>query len=350
MNKETSLYLDMIRFLAAIAVFLGHASNQYISGGYFWQIYPYLQTAVMVFFVLSGFVIAHVVATRENDPKLYSISRITRIYSIALPALALTIILDAVGMSINPASYADHVPTVTETQPVNYILSLAYLQNVWNLKLNPGTNGPFWSLSYEVAYYALFGVIYFCRSKTAIIPTLIICLVVGPSILSLFPIWLMGYGCYQLNQKKRIPFERFGIFIFLLSTAGLFLLSPVIRSDYTLNVHPNLLRKEVIADYFDGILFTVNILYFRSVSDKLALLRHFETQIRWLSALTFTIYLMHYPIIRFITATTPLPSESSLRLYLLYGMTPFILIIISLFLEKQHKLLKKRLLLSSQNN
>ena len=66
MDKAQSLYLDCLRFAAAMVVFLSHAASQKISGGIFWQLKEYDQTAVMIFFVMSGFVIAFVTKEREN--------------------------------------------------------------------------------------------------------------------------------------------------------------------------------------------------------------------------------------------------------------------------------------------
>jgi peptidoglycan/LPS O-acetylase OafA/YrhL len=64
MTSRLSLYLDALRFSAAFAVLLSHTGR--VSGGMFWQVQPYGRTAVMVFFVLSGFVIAWVTEARER--------------------------------------------------------------------------------------------------------------------------------------------------------------------------------------------------------------------------------------------------------------------------------------------
>ncbi|HEX3666918.1 MAG TPA: hypothetical protein VHU23_16965 [Rhizomicrobium sp.] len=53
--------------------------------------------AVTVFFVLSSFVITHVAAERETNLRLYAVSRLARVYSVALPAILLVIILDWTG-------------------------------------------------------------------------------------------------------------------------------------------------------------------------------------------------------------------------------------------------------------
>ena len=47
--------------------------------------------AVGVFFVLSGFVIGYAVHEREKDARSYFVGRAARVYSVAVPALVLTL-------------------------------------------------------------------------------------------------------------------------------------------------------------------------------------------------------------------------------------------------------------------
>ena len=61
--------------------------------------------AVDVFFVLSGFVIAYICNTREPTLRTYVISRTVRIYSVALPALILTFLIDGLGKMVRPEVY-----------------------------------------------------------------------------------------------------------------------------------------------------------------------------------------------------------------------------------------------------
>ena len=90
MTKALSLYLDVLRFGAAFTVFLAHYSVQRISGGFFWPSFAYGHTAVLVFFVLSGFVIAWVTETRERGLEDYVLSRAARLYSVIIPAFIIT--------------------------------------------------------------------------------------------------------------------------------------------------------------------------------------------------------------------------------------------------------------------
>src|SRR5436309_9308252 len=104
MTNALSLYLDALRFGAALTVFVSHYSTGRISGGLFWQ-FDRGRTAVLVFFVLSGFVIAWVTETRERTLEEYGHSRVARLYSVIIPAFVLTAALDSVGKAIDPRLY-----------------------------------------------------------------------------------------------------------------------------------------------------------------------------------------------------------------------------------------------------
>jgi peptidoglycan/LPS O-acetylase OafA/YrhL len=92
MSLGLSLYLDLLRFGLAVLVWVGHSTSHVYTGHPFplWFTYDYGRTAVMGFFVLSGFVIAHVSQGAESSPSLYAVARVSRLYSIVIPALLLT--------------------------------------------------------------------------------------------------------------------------------------------------------------------------------------------------------------------------------------------------------------------
>src|SRR5438270_9524015 len=101
-----SLHLDLMRGAAALAVFVSHFGLHRISGGLFWQAQPYGHDAVILFFVLSGYVIAWVAERREPDLRAYAVNRLSRLYSVVVPAILLTVIADAIGQRVGPAVYA----------------------------------------------------------------------------------------------------------------------------------------------------------------------------------------------------------------------------------------------------
>src|SRR5215813_2721503 len=155
MNKTFSLYLDFVRFLAALTVLLFHASGfdfMKIDTGFG----RYGREAVVVFFVLSGFVIAYTADQKDRMLPEYTIHRISRIYSVVLPALLLTAIVDHFGIAIHPELYVEH--DAQSLWPIRLIISVLCL-NEWGFwSVQFFSNVPYWSISYEITYYILFAV------------------------------------------------------------------------------------------------------------------------------------------------------------------------------------------------
>ena len=106
MRRETSIYLNAVRFFAALVVFLGHTSGRRFTDGFLWAFGEYMDVAVIIFFVLSGYVIAYVTDNRERTLDDYAINRVARILSVAIPALILTFVLDTIGRSFHPEAYS----------------------------------------------------------------------------------------------------------------------------------------------------------------------------------------------------------------------------------------------------
>ena len=198
MTKPHSLYLDVLRFGAAFTVFLSHCGR--VTAGMFWQIQPYGVTAVFVFFVLSGFVIAWVTATREGTLEEYALSRVARLYSVVLPVLIATAVLDHIAMAIDPSLYGPEPLPIMSRDPLyavlGYALSAVFLSECWSW-IVPGSNGPWWSVNYEAWYYVLFGVATFMRGRQRMVALAVAAVVAGPPILIFFPLWLMGLTAWR---------------------------------------------------------------------------------------------------------------------------------------------------------
>ena len=56
-------------------------------------------------FVLSGYVISFVSSIKETSFEQFAVSRLARVYSVALPAVFLTPCLDLIGRSYYPLAY-----------------------------------------------------------------------------------------------------------------------------------------------------------------------------------------------------------------------------------------------------
>jgi peptidoglycan/LPS O-acetylase OafA/YrhL len=297
MGKGLSLYLDLLRFGMASLVLVGHSTLRPYTGRPFalWFTAPYGRTAVMSFFVLSGFVIAHVACTTEKDPARYALARISRLYSVVIPALVLTFLCDTIGSSLDPALYRLESFDLNDHQLGRYAASFFLVQDFQASPFGiPGTNGPFWSLSYEFAYYIVLGLFLLRKWMILTVGTVAVFLLAGARILELFPLWLLGVGVYHLQRQRVLPLAAAA----LLAMASVLLLARVgwIRADAAG-------EAGLFLDYAGGFLVGVNLLAASALSGWLVLLLGWWAPvIRWLGGLTFAMYLCHLPLLHFLTA------------------------------------------------
>jgi hypothetical protein len=82
-SPRESIYLDFVRALAAFFVVLDHAPTLFDLP----NLPRWGHQAVMVFFVLSGYVICNVADTRETDVCSFLVARLARLWSVLLPAM-----------------------------------------------------------------------------------------------------------------------------------------------------------------------------------------------------------------------------------------------------------------------
>lgn len=167
--------------------------------------------AVVVFFVLSGFWVGgsvlRSVGRGQFQWREYFISRGSRLWIALVPAVALTAVLASIGvatfswtdiLSGHPGYHSLVTPEIGDTiTPLVLLGNLFFLQGIAVPVV--GTNGPLWSLAYEFWYYILFPAILIAvlRGSAAKrllhgVVALAIALMVGPDILALFPVWLVG--------------------------------------------------------------------------------------------------------------------------------------------------------------
>jgi peptidoglycan/LPS O-acetylase OafA/YrhL len=103
MSPILSIYLDLVRVTAAQMVVLYHTSFDCFGGAWLRPIFGNTGApGVIIFFVLSGFVIAWATETKERSFDVYMVNRLARLWSVAIPALALTYVADSIGLAIYP--------------------------------------------------------------------------------------------------------------------------------------------------------------------------------------------------------------------------------------------------------
>src|SRR6056297_1538081 len=198
MGRGFSIYLDCLRFGAALIVMLSHfAYPRFSEGRWLWVRELNLGSdAVIVFFVLSGLVIAHAVTVKQGGMARFVFDRATRLLSVALPALVIGFVLDRIGARLAPQLYDGWQYNALPLWEI--LLRGLSFSNEWGgMATRLGTNGPFWSLSYEAAFYALFAVAFYTQGPRRLALLLAGGLLFGLNILLLMPAWLMGVWLYR---------------------------------------------------------------------------------------------------------------------------------------------------------
>jgi peptidoglycan/LPS O-acetylase OafA/YrhL len=105
-----SLFLDAVRLGAALTVLYGHSRDMWFPGLATASDEPgnTSHAAVAVFFALSGFVITHTTTSNNIGPRHYAQARLSRLYSVLLPALVLTALVELAVVHLAPVLLAEY--------------------------------------------------------------------------------------------------------------------------------------------------------------------------------------------------------------------------------------------------
>jgi peptidoglycan/LPS O-acetylase OafA/YrhL len=137
--------LDILRFLAALAVLLYHytfGATRVYGGPEFSmdKILRYGYLGVDAFFMISGYVV--LLSSMHKTPKYFLISRVVRLYPAFWICCLLTFIILYFGKISGPG-----VPSV------NFKLLAYNLTMLQGFFGKPDLNGVFWTLTYEIGFY-----------------------------------------------------------------------------------------------------------------------------------------------------------------------------------------------------
>jgi peptidoglycan/LPS O-acetylase OafA/YrhL len=314
MKKEFSIYLDALRFVSSALVLLQHASDPRFNRARL-PLSNLGHYAIVVFLVLSGYVIAFVTDTKERTAAAYLSSRASRIYSVALPVVLLTPLLDLAGESLAPALYAGNT---THSMPLlRAATSLTFLNEVWTVSITSFSNVPYWSLCYEVWYYVAFAAFTYLRGRARVAALAAIALLLGPQIVLLSPVWITGVALYRWRSPARWP-PALG---WALAVVSLWLLAAFVYLDTKERVMDELTKllaarpHDVLsfsecfpADYALALILAMNFLGVRQIAPALrGLLLPLEGPVRWAAGFSFSLYLLHQPLLLFWAAVLRRP-------------------------------------------
>jgi peptidoglycan/LPS O-acetylase OafA/YrhL len=308
MSRQESLYLDLIRALAALVVVLDHAQNMFDI-----HFLPRIgHQAVIIFFVLSGYVISYVADTREPTASKFVIARLARLWSVLVPAIILTIVCDFVGMrfGLYPETYAD---TPMDWPLVRVFATLGFLTQTW-VSIELFSNVAIWSLSVEFWYYMLFAAWTFApssRLRVALVFAAV--LFTGYKGLLLLPIWLTGVALQRWRILDQLPSRAYTALFFGCGALALLYMGANVYSlvwglqEKVLGAayHDLLLQARVFwLDWIFGLVVAGHLIGARRLAQGMGL-EHAAKAIRWCAGISFAMYLFHAPLLHLSRAFLP---------------------------------------------
>lgn len=279
-NKSNNS-LDILVFLRAFAVLIVcfcHFGGALSKGHNFSQIFTYFHDygkyGVHVFFVISGFVIPLSFLRGKysfiNYPK-FLLKRVLRLHPPYLAALLLTLVVMYLSYSVRQIEFPENATTIFK--------SIFYLHA-------PADNPVFWTLMIEAQYYIFIGIFYISLIQQ---PRLTLVLIV--------PILLLISQTYISDYIGLFEF----IVFFLIGTVGFLIYTK--NGDFYLNYI-------VLISLFVFIFFINDLatFIFTLISLLLILLvkRKISNKVQFLGLISYSIYLIHFPIgIKFINFLKP---------------------------------------------
>jgi peptidoglycan/LPS O-acetylase OafA/YrhL len=336
-----SLYLDLVRFAAAMAVFIGHAAGKSFTEGFLWQSSLYMREAVIIFFVLSGFVIGYVLDGKEGTAPNFASARVARLYSVIVPALILTFVCDIFGEHVSQAFYRGGPWSYySDNLALRYADTFFMLNSSWLApNMEPGINGPFWSLSFEMFYYVAIGLLVFAKGWKRLLGLACTCLIAGPAIIALFPLWLAGFALYR-QTRGGTPNVALAVLATVLG-GGLVLIAPFVASRIPEAPASWQVQPSVFQDYLYAAAFTAHLFGMTSLCAHIPKApKLMVSVIRWLGGLTFPLYLLHRPLIQvFAVAPVGAADGAVQRLYLIGG-TLLIVVLVTPICESLRRWLR----------
>lgn len=281
-----------------MVVLLDHASESFDIDTPLWG-----HQAVIVFFVLSGYVISMAAAARENTGRSFLVARLSRLWSVLVPALMLTIACDVIGLHIGtqPGVYNG----VHFNQPVLRVgAALLFLSESW-VSIQPLSNGVIWSLCCEFWYYMMFAAwIFLAPGRLRLLALALLAVVSGYKALLLLPIWLMGVALHRVRWLRSLgPVANAALLagstLAIACVLAFRLYNPAIgwmQAVLPPFVFAELAQARVFwLDWIMGLLVAAHLLGIRGLIGKVPV-KLIGRPVRWCAGVSFACYLFHVPL------------------------------------------------------
>lgn len=296
MTDDRRYFLDFIRTFACLLVVFSHLQENLVSivGGEhanLGYIALHGHVAVIIFFVLSGFIVGYITDNKclsvNYDFKSYLIDRLSRIYSVLIAAVIFTLVLDLIGSCIFQ-EYSNYDLFPQQHKFLRFFINLFGMQGIFGYRIQFGSNPSLWSIGYEIIFYVLFGLFYFRfeRKKNHYIISITILL----TIIYLYKIdifiygiiWVYGFLIYKISKKIKYSCN-FLILILILYGANHYInIENIFKFSDSI--------RDLISAFIFGIIILISPMYGK-ILEKPSLI----------SKLSFSLYATHYPVLFFMS-------------------------------------------------
>jgi peptidoglycan/LPS O-acetylase OafA/YrhL len=244
------------------------------------------------------------------------------------------LVADAIGLRENAASYQGSFQALS---PGLLVRSVLFIGEQWNTHRYPGSNGPYWSLGFEVWYYVTFGAFLFAPRQWGWLLAAAALAFIGPKVALIFPAWLFGMAVYHYcaahgmphcAARRLSPATGWILLAVPLAVLAVYQMAPYpqpyLQAFQNITFDPDRFLS-LGQDYLVAALFSAHLIGFVTLSATFApwLERHARI-IRWISGATFSIYLAHLPIMHLLVAISPSSKSSPWTLALLLTVTPIL--------------------------
>lgn len=310
LSPRLSVYFDILRILAALLVMISHYP---LTLGMFGTLSRtnIAYDAVIVFFVLSGYVISYAAESLEGSLRRYTVNRVARILPVAVVAVGLSALLLLFVGAGRPDLYGP-VPEYADW-PGIALRSITFTNQIWQSNITPFGNGPYWSLSFEVWCYVFYGIFVFTKGHYRWVALLVLAAVLGPKYVIMLPVWLAGSLAYHLRHRLRLS-RKLSVTLAATPVVAYLAIQIPMPRDWSY-AYIGSKVEAVLGFGLDGAAnfgwgYLLALLFSVHVFAVGQLCAHGELNsngravrlIRFLSGYTFSLYIVHDPIIVFIMA------------------------------------------------
>ncbi|HEX9214889.1 MAG TPA: acyltransferase [Bradyrhizobium sp.] len=300
-KNDTSIGLDLLRATAAQLVCVGHAISFFVSD---WRPSGFAliqNVGVLLFFLISGFLITHTLIRKSADPDYgffqFCIERFARIYTGLIPALLFVAIVDFVAI------YFTSDPTIARYYTLKTFVANLFMlegyQGVFAGRLRwPafGSASPLWTLGIEWHIYIFVGALFFMVQRSRSILLLApIALLFGQTPVfylfgsfqpdgvgfALFTLWIMGALVYFADV---IPVGK----LYAGASIGVVAIVAFVAETQA-GAEYNLVSYILLAAAFFGLIATTQSMHV--VTSKTAI-----KLISFLADYSFSLYLVHHTL------------------------------------------------------